>query len=305
MYSSATKNLALVISGIIVAFLIIEVVMRLFGWWYLYLQENRNQVGATIGENIVIICIGESTTALGGANSWPRQLERILNNIQSDRTFRVINRGISGVTTGQILKTLPQYLNKYKPTYVLAMVGINDETIDTVTNIDSLPVSRSLDQSSFDTSLQHLRTYKLIRWITTSLRSRITGTTANELTQIEPRDRNFELIDAEFQLSNKYSPLTTSNLNSMVNITTEFGSKFIFVQYALTKTDYLQSIIQHDVPYISSYDIFKEALEEYNYKDLFTDNFAGHFGHATQFGNKLLANNIARELLILIGLQKQ
>ena len=35
-------------------------------------------------KNLVILCIGESTTGLGGGNSWPSQLQRILNNIQDE-----------------------------------------------------------------------------------------------------------------------------------------------------------------------------------------------------------------------------
>ena len=277
--------------------------MRLFGWWHLYLQENLNRLSATAGQDISILCIGESTTALGGANSWPRQLERILNNIQNEKTFRVINRGISGVKTTQILENLPDYLNKYRPTYVLAMVGINDETINLVASTDSSPIKRSLDEAHLDSLFERLRIYKLIKWITGSLKSRITSTLVNDTTQINLTERQLELISSPYQLMNKYSPLTRNNLNSMVRVAADFGSNLIFVQYALTKTGYLQSIIRENVSYISNYDVFQKALEEYDYDDLFTDKFAGHFGHATRFGNKLLADNIARKLLILIGLQ--
>ena len=34
-----------------------------------------------------------------------------------------------------------------------------------------------------------------------------------------------------------------------------------------------------------------------NYDDLFTDRFAGDFGHATKKGNRLIAENVAKHIL--------
>ena len=43
--------------------------------------------------------------------------------------------------------------------------------------------------------------------------------------------------------------------------------------------------------------VFENALKECSYKDLFKDMYAGNFGHCTQKGNKLLAENIANAIL--------
>ena len=82
----------------------------------------------------------------------------------------------------------------------------------------------------------------------------------------------------------------------MVTFSQKAGARLVFVQYPLTKVAFLQSVIQRDVLVISNYYVFKRALDEYEYEDLFNDEFAGHFGHATEFGNRILAENIARNI---------
>ena len=41
-------------------------------------------------------------------------------------------------------------------------------------------------------------------------------------------------------------------------------------------------------------------LKRYKYDDLFTHNFATDFGHATPFGNRVIADNVAKKLLKLL-----
>ena len=126
--------------SVLTMILALEGGMRLFGWGYLYLQDKQNrthldsiyltETDLTGTGDIVILAIGESTTAFGGANAWPNQLERILNSLQDRRDFHVINRGVPATNTNEILNRLPDYLEKYKPNFVLAMVGVNDNFTD-------------------------------------------------------------------------------------------------------------------------------------------------------------------------------
>ena len=88
----------------------------------------------------------------------------------------------------------------------------------------------------------------------------------------------------------------------MVNLTTERGINFVFVQYALRKTDILRNVIEGNVFYISNYEIFSVLLTKYDYSDLFVDKFAKDFGHATTFGNRIIADNVAQQLLKLFKL---
>jgi hypothetical protein len=86
-----------------VTLLILEVGLRLGGWAFLLLQEKHNRGNINSDVEYRILCLGESTTALGGENAYPAQLERILNSHPNARKFKVINKGFPATTTDQIL----------------------------------------------------------------------------------------------------------------------------------------------------------------------------------------------------------
>lgn len=93
-------------------------------WWQNHLLSEGNNVYR-------ILCIGESTTLAGGQDSYPSQLERILNKDGKKRRFQVINQGIAGVHTIKILNNLPGWIDTYKPQMVIAMIGALDPIKDT------------------------------------------------------------------------------------------------------------------------------------------------------------------------------
>jgi len=49
--------------------------------------------------------------------------------------------------------------------------------------------------------------------------------------------------------------------------------------------------------FVDNEQVFKEAVKKAGYKEYFKDMFAGDFGHCTQKGNELLAQNIADVIL--------
>lgn len=117
----------MVCGGGLLGLVCVEGALRLGGAIYLWRQEHpspivRNRQGAT---EYVVMCIGESTTA-GFKDSYPSQLQQILNERAKDMSFRVINRGVPATTTDAILERLPTLLDHYHPDIVVAMMGIND-----------------------------------------------------------------------------------------------------------------------------------------------------------------------------------
>ena len=317
MLSERSKRIVLVILSLACVLLIVEGSLRFLAWGFYFLQdrENRRSMFALsdsidqsenssrylfTDKDLVILCIGESTTGLGGENSWPSQLQRILNNTQDERSFDVINKGLPGQDTSFIVKFLPEYLEKYNPHIVLAMLGINDHQFAPTKAYSSKYLS---DQGSLISLVERSRTYGLIKWIVSSLRLRLSR---NEQ-QLALNNRVVEKVDQStvYHLVNRnvtdLHPLTIQNLNRMVRMSSKRGSKFIFVQYALRKIDVLKKGIVGEVSYISNYEIFVDLLGKYSYDELFADDFAGDFGHATTFGNRIIADNVARELLMLLN----
>ena len=51
------------------------------------------------------------------------------------------------------------------------------------------------------------------------------------------------------------------------------------------------------VIFVDNERVFQEALKQGSYQEYFRDMFAGDFGHCTQKGNMLLAQNIADVIL--------
>ena len=50
------------------------------------------------------------------------------------------------------------------------------------------------------------------------------------------------------------------------------------------------------ITFISNENLFKNALKEKPYDDLFTDHFGGDFGHCTELGNTMIAENLVNTL---------
>jgi hypothetical protein len=51
-----------------------------------------------------------------------------------------------------------------------------------------------------------------------------------------------------------------------------------------------------DIIFVSNEETYKEALRKCRYDEIFTDQFAGDFGHCTDKGNKMIAENLANAM---------
>jgi hypothetical protein len=119
--------------GVAFSLLMLEVGLRIAGSVLLSSQFEANREGIDFDDpnQYRILCVGESTTAEwfagGRKNSWPNQLEEMLNKSESGpRAYKVINMGISGTLTAFILARLEADLDAYRPHLVISMMGIND-----------------------------------------------------------------------------------------------------------------------------------------------------------------------------------
>jgi tetratricopeptide (TPR) repeat protein len=122
------QRIILVLFGIFLFFALLELSLRLGGFFILFIQEHRNAQSIKQKSAYRIMCLGESTTAFGGEYSWPAQLEYILNTKKTklNFSFKVINKGVAGCNSFFILNELDNNLTIYKPDLVIVMMGIND-----------------------------------------------------------------------------------------------------------------------------------------------------------------------------------
>jgi hypothetical protein len=81
------------------------------------------------------------------------------------------------------------------------------------------------------------------------------------------------------------------------------------MQYPVRNIFSLQELLKNEsyydkIIFISNEQIFKNALIEKSYNDLFNDQFAGDFGHCTNLGNTMIAENVVKTLENILNLKQ-
>jgi len=130
MRSSETtfrQKIFLIAGSVCLTFILLELGLRAGGFVLTFLQERHNRDRLNQDGVYRIVCVGESTTALGGPYAYPNLLEKILNQQGLGLRFEVINKGMPGHTSFEIVDHLAEILDKVKPCMVIAMLGINDK----------------------------------------------------------------------------------------------------------------------------------------------------------------------------------
>jgi tetratricopeptide (TPR) repeat protein len=104
-----------------------------------------------------------------------------------------------------------------------------------------------------------------------------------------------EYADKLNNLSGKcYNSATIENYRKLKQILDQRRVKLVCVQYPMRSIRPLRNIFQQEnVIFVDNEKIFKDAVKKEGYNKYFRDMFGGDFGHCTEKGNWLLAENIA------------
>ncbi|AUN98803.1 hypothetical protein DOM21_06980 [Bacteriovorax stolpii] len=106
--------------------LILEVLLQLTAF-AVQVWNNQSKKSANVSSGTFnILCLGESTTGLGGDSSYPRILERKLAIKSGSDRYKVINAGMPGKDTNDILDNIDSLIAHNNPSLGILMVGIND-----------------------------------------------------------------------------------------------------------------------------------------------------------------------------------
>ena len=157
------QKIGLILFGVALSLVIIDIIFRAGGFIYLTLKENRNRIALSKGGEYRILFLGESTTAEGGWDSYPRKVGRILEKMVPGTKFSVINKGTPGVDTTYLLSRLKDNLKQYNPNIVVAMMGINDQVADVA---HGGRLHRGIEY------VKRLRLYKLLKVFSTKIQER-------------------------------------------------------------------------------------------------------------------------------------
>jgi tetratricopeptide (TPR) repeat protein len=155
--TSLSQKICLIFFGLLLLSVLLEVCLRVAGFAFWGPQELRNYASSRMSGTYRIMCVGESTTAMGGRYAYPNQLERILNEKSKGMKFSVINKGIVGVSSAVLLSKLEEDINKYEPDMVISLMGINDYNVCKV-YIKGAPRGKNC-------FVESLRIYKFVKFI--------------------------------------------------------------------------------------------------------------------------------------------
>jgi tetratricopeptide (TPR) repeat protein len=96
--------------------------------------------------------------------------------------------------------------------------------------------------------------------------------------------------------------VTHDNYRKMIEYVTARGIKMICMQYPMRSVAPLKDMVAtgsavDGLTFVDNETVFRDAVRREGYNALFRDSFAGDFGHCTDRGNRLLAENLADTVL--------
>ena len=116
-------------------------------------------------------------------------------------------------------------------------------------------------------------------------------------------------FDKAEEIRLKFPNIKTYDLyRQIIKKLTDNNIKVICMQYPMRSIKPLQEQLKNEscydkITFVSNEQLFKEALMERNYFDLFIDNSGGDFGHCTNLGNTMIAENVVNSLENILNLK--
>ena len=97
----------------------------------------------------------------------------------------------------------------------------------------------------------------------------------------------------------RFSTRTKANYAALAESVRENDAQLIAVQYPMRDIEPLEELLRHDqtIRFVDNGPIFREAVAREGFWEIFSDQFAGDFGHMKRQGRLLLASNVARAIL--------
>ncbi len=156
------KILFITLPSIFLFLIILELSLRISGYLYTRYRnpEIYSKVTIPTPDTFNILCLGDSYTYGVGATfeySYPRQLERMLNEGGIEKKVNVQNLGSPGGNSYRILNIFTENINKYNPDLAIVMVSLNNGwNLEGMQRFYQSPIFKGLKLDIYD-----LRIYKL------------------------------------------------------------------------------------------------------------------------------------------------
>ncbi len=178
------KRLTAFSLGLLTVLVFLEILIRVTGFVYLMSRkEGRDLSRAGEVGRYVVLCLGNSYTLGDGApprQSYPAQLQDILEKNMPGTRVKVINEGVGNQNTSELLKTLEFKLEHYSPDLVVLQTGQanygNYMEYDGATGRSAVEGGpRRAQWMSLNSFLYKSRVYRLAFLLSANLRQRLSG----------------------------------------------------------------------------------------------------------------------------------
>jgi len=259
-----TERLAAVLMGSVVGLALacaaLEVGLRTAAFVLARSSSHSGTEADASEESFRILCIGDSNTYGTGVErfeTYPAQLQRILNAARGATRFQVTNLGVPGSNSAQVRHRLPQYLELYDPDLVIVLIGVNDYWNPEET--ESGPATSSGQR--LHRKLSSLRTYRLVLLLIEHMRSPGRSASSEEVVlqtselhrkaggSGDATVRELRFGGARFQFRNTeratfldddaHARLLRRNLQEMIRVTAEAGVPLVLPTYAANFAHYM------------------------------------------------------------------
>lgn len=263
-----------------------------------------------------VLCIGDSSTYGIGASdaikySYPSQLQRLLDEKAANKNFEVINLGVPGINSSQVLNRFRNNIKRYEPELIIVMVGINDPW-----NLEESSIIKYYEANIFkklffsiDFLLNKLKTYQFFKLVSISNKFNKPRENQDAMFQSEQElvipDLNDETISKGFKhsLRDPFKSIALykaieNNIAEINHIAQENGITVIFMKYHNGGWGRPERAIHETYARLGTITIdntalFREAVE----KGL---NIRGNDRwHPNDLGYKLIARNIYNKMVDL------
>lgn len=306
--TSLIQKILLILLGLFIAFIAGEALFRVGG-----LIANKKIIQPFLKDKntFTVLCIGDSSTyGLGASNirkfSYPGQLQSILNERSKDKTFEVINLGLPGINSSQVLHRLKKYISDYQPDILIVMVGINDPLNLEESNIMHYYNKNALSKLflGIEVMLDRLRVIRFLKLTLLPLiysnpeENKQINTTfpANPDTAGYNWDEKHEIPDAAKLLAIYYT--LNENIIKIVQTALDNNVNIMLMRYHIQGWFRMSSMINHiysqfDIPIVDNGSLFERA-EKKGLQVIWKDRW-----HPNDLGYSLIARNIYNKMVSL------
>jgi lysophospholipase L1-like esterase len=272
---------------VVITLVLAELALRLAGWATLTLRAHSAGAENPDPAAFRMLHIGESTTfGLGvpPSSAYPAVVAALLRERHPERAFQSFNRGVPGLVTASMRRTLADKLDRLRPALVTILAGANDynDQLNGLENEDSaLPAPLA--------ALVHdLRIYKMARLAWDLSRPGVKLDHGEIISYRHGRSKN--ILYDEPRDEARIAAVTArleANLEAMIAECRSHGAQVLLLGYiqAIDENRVLQRVAARTgVPYVATF-IDRDARP--------ADLFTADGWHPSETGHRHMAEELA------------